>query len=264
MKKRTVRLISIAIILILLLTFSSALVLKIGIFSVLNFFDEEEKISPYSELVQDFVEDCIENTALEGITFITKEGKTVVIDDESLDKKSNLSIKEDLELEISNYIDEYLPLCTNDFVKFLNMDVTANDEPHTIVTINEKEVIILTKWPTHVKYGNNLDTISEYEITLDMKLGFIHNLITDIFTTKEEVCFECLQAESEKENVYASFSLYKEDEIIITILEESGLLDKLPFTYMFRIKHKLNEKEQEYLANYTLLKDLALTQDALA
>ena len=154
----------------------------------------EDKIAP-PKTIKEFVERCIYETAFTGAGLIALQGGVVyeqpemlnlsVIDVDAIVKygyyeNQNVLISiPEMEIELSNYISDALPLCINDFEAFpgeivesAKIDGTddTSEDITTIVEIVMDQLVVEVNYP--ISYRTT--TIDKFIVDVPVRLGYLH------------------------------------------------------------------------------------------
>ncbi|MBI2004519.1 hypothetical protein HYS72_03595 [Candidatus Pacearchaeota archaeon] len=210
---------------------------------------KEKPVSPEIAPIKNFVEECIYDAGEDALYFIGLHGGYYVPNKFSTslgvpyyikDNNTLMPSKEDIEIEISKYVDEALLLCAGNFTEFDNFQI-ASGKPKTSAKILDEKVILEVNYPLTIIRGEEKSRISEFKTEIPVRLGRIYNAGSFIVSEhlKGEICMSCLLELQEKENlsIMSQDSLEESKTIIYNIFDESYLFkEKIPEDerYLFR------------------------------
>jgi len=209
----------------------------------------EKPTSPEIAPIKNFVEECIYNVGEDALYFIGLHGGYYVPNKFSTslgipyyikDNKTLMPAKENIELEISKYVDEALLLCAGNFSEFNNFQI-AQGKPKTSAKIFDERVILNVNYPLTIIREEEKSRISKFENEIPIRLGRIYNASNFIVNEhlKGEICMSCLLELREKENlsIMSQDSPEESSTIIYNIFDENYLFEgEIPEIekYLFR------------------------------
>lgn len=208
---------------------------------ILNF--NKEKINPEFTPVYDFVKDCIKITGEEAIYHIGLTGGYVVVPEteKSLDfdnesdaeiayyfynKENHMPSKEQIEKELSFYIDNFIYFCINDFRDFPDFDVKQG-EAKTTAKIENNKIIFSVNYPLSIKKENKTSEIKYFnDIEIPVRLSETYLVSEEIIKkqmeNKEEICFSCLEDIGDRYNMSIQMMESVNDSIVFVVRDEQS------------------------------------------
>lgn len=144
--------------------------------------------------IKTFVERCLQDTTLGGASLIAVQGGVIYDVDEMLDTaaidienkvaygyyndKNLVVTREIMQDEMSDYIENALPSCINNFEQFVGTTVEHGEiTAETTITINK--IIVTINYPIKYDQGASEETIDQFNAELDLRLGYIREIINE-------------------------------------------------------------------------------------
>lgn len=207
-----------------------------------------------------FIENCIESTAKDSLFHIGERGGYFTVPNLSTkegipyyfykDKDYSLS-KEDIEKEISLYMDNFIYFCLRDYSQFNDLEVTTNDFK-TKTIIKKNKILFEIDYPVSIKKGEKSINFNHFEYSLDIRLGFIIDIIDSIMSEQINnpmgVCLTCLYEVAQKNDIYVHMFDSSDDGAIILVIRDpySNLYNE---NYMFYFANKLDSLNRPEIIN---------------
>ena len=235
--------IAIAIIAGLILFFS----VKSGVF-------EKEKVSPDITFIYNFVDGCIEKTGEDAIYNIGQTGGYFLYSNSStengiayyFDKNKKLIIsKEEIENQLSLYVNEMLFFCTKNFVDFPDFAVSQG-EIKTKTKIVKDKVIFTIGYPLTISKNNRNYFIKNFEKQISSRLDTIYKVAFGI--TEEQmldfknICINCLSDLAFENKVFVSMNedIYDKNIIIFILIDDQHKLNGEDYRFYFANRYDLD------------------------
>ena len=228
----------------------------VGVVVIFFGFREQIKIyffNPEIESVQSFVEDCIVGMGSEVVydiglgggyyfplNFSTPTGIPIYYSD----GKSYMPLKEQIEKEISYYVDERLFFCTKNFVDFPDFEITQG-EIKTKTTINEDEVVLDIKYPLSITKEDSTTLIEDFEnIKIPVRFGIVHDSVEEIISEQlnhESICLSCILDVALENDLYVDMMDYDDETVIFIFRDENSKINNKTFEFVFANKYGVEE-----------------------
>jgi hypothetical protein len=185
-KKAQVTLFIMVGIIILLLTLLMILALKPKKIELKHHVEKPIELQP----LKSYVESCIKDIAIPGIYLLGVQGGYIYPPNNALETDytivgygyyegaNTLPSIQEMQTQISRYIDNALPLCTN-FSIFKEFGVKAG-KVNTKTTILENEITIEVYYPLTTVQEHASGKIDTFLLTLPVRLGHIHKVANEI------------------------------------------------------------------------------------
>ena len=219
---------------------------------------------PFPEIasIQNFVEECIYESGQGALYFIGQHGGYYLPSKFSTplgipyyikDNQNLILAKENIELELSKYVDGALPLCIGNFkssqaaekfhgnfTEFTDFKIVQG-KIKTNAKILDEKVILNVNYPLTIIREEEKSRIAKFENEIPVRLGRIYNASSFIVNEhlKREICMSCLLELQERENlsIMSQDSSEESNTIIYNLFDETYLFEeKIPETekYLFR------------------------------
>lgn len=217
------------------------------IFIGVNRMSDSELSSVGGDEVQNFIEECAYDSLEQIIFYIGLGGGYIFVPENSNEygipyyyREGNLLImeKSELEEEIEIYFNQEFELCLDDFKRFDNIKINA-EEIRSKIVIGENEVNLNLDFIVNLEKGETSYILDKFnKITLSNNIGKIHRISKEIVSediNRENICLNCIYEKIENENLQVDLFEF-EDDFVLTIMDDSHQLKESPFKYMFAIK----------------------------
>lgn len=247
MGKRGQVTIFIIIAIILVVIISVFFILRSGVLK--NIFLSE------SERIKVFVEFCIGETGNEGIYEIGQKGgyfsapnfSTVLeIPYYYSNNKSYVPSKGEIEIEISKYVNENLPLCVKNFPDFPDFEITQR-EIKTQTKMEDDKIILDVEYPLSVKKGEDTTIFKDFKnIKIPVRLGIVYDAVKEIIDEqliheREVLCLSCILNISLRNDLHIDMLDYGEGEIVFIVRDENSKINNKIFEFIFANKYRVEE-----------------------
>ena len=215
----------------------------------------EEVYAPEVVPIANFVQECIDETSQDALYFIGLHGgyyfpaklsTPLGIPYYLIDNETFFPSKEEIEIEISKYVDEALPSCTNNFTEFKNFQIKQG-KIKTKTFIFDEEVVLNVEYPLAIKKGDSTFQIKDFETELPIRLGIVYNtskfIVEQQISNKGEICINCLVDFQTKNEVY--INIKSDNDIIVyeivdflSVLEsQENIFEPEPYSFRFAVKY---------------------------
>jgi len=211
----------------------------------------EDLLTPEDDSIYLFVESCIEEIGKDAIYHITQNGGYFLPTEFSTSEgipyyysngKNYMPSKEDIEKEISYYINQMLFFCTKNFVDFSNFNITQG-EIKTETEIKDEEVVLNVEYPISVSDGKSTTLFEDFKnIEIPVRLGIVYNAIKEIIQEQlnyDSICLSCILDVSLKYDLYVDMFDYDEETVIFIIRDETLKINEEDFEFMFANKYMI-------------------------
>lgn len=220
---------------------------------------EESPNIPYEATpIKLFVENCIRETGKNALLHIGKHGgyyetKEPYLIDEKFDLPyylyNNLDFSpslNDIEAEISKYVDDNLLQCIGDFQEFRKQGFDVKRGiPSSSTLIGENIVSFDLSFPIEIKKGNSKQKIERFNVNLNgIHLKNVYNVTKEIvnfqYENSDKLCLTCIYQLSKKTDLYIDLLNYRNNSIIFIIKDYNITSDRImekPYNFTFAIKY---------------------------
>ena len=235
----------------------------VGSFFLIRSYSEEKRVETEAEKVQQaiqmsasvkhYIESCLDSTGKKALIFVGKHGGYYELPSQSdtfflmpyyfYDDNSHLISKEELENQISNFINNELFFCVKNFVVFEKQGYEIEqEEVNTSTTIARYKVILNVNFPVTLAKGESVRTIVEFTTSINSRLDTIYNVVKELLEEQENdpasICVTCGVILGIENDLRVEMSFIEGGEIMFTIIDEEIPINQEPFEYNFINKYK--------------------------
>ena len=180
------------------------IVLIAGIVLFFSFRDSGfEKVDIEVRPIYNFLENCIEKEAEDGVVYLADTGGHY-----NLPEKSHLGIpyyfyesqnlipsKEFIESQLAKYVQVGLPHCAFDLREFKDFNIEGG-EISSNVKIERDKVVFEVNFPISITKDDKTYNFENFEVKIPARMGMIHDAISEYMVEQEgdpvNVCLSCL------------------------------------------------------------------------
>lgn len=239
----------------ILIVFFAALIFGIRNFVVIDEIEAQQGVAPLlGDSVQSYVESCVRDTAKEALLFVGDQGGYYNLPELSdpffnapyymRGESKSLIAKEELEKQLSTYVDEELFFCLRNFVPFRNAGMEIEPgEVSTSTRIVKDKVFFEVTFPVQIRQGSLSKEVSFFTASTDSRLGDIYDL-TAAFIGQENpssICVSCLADLMVENDMRAEMDNLGEEVIMFTIIDEKVMVNSLPYRYRFLNRYEFEK-----------------------
>jgi len=217
------------------------------------FLATQKKLSreiPEIKPIKAFIDNCLDSTAEDALIFTGQQGGYYDIPKNSIDSyvyyfynnKSFIPSKQKIESEISLYVNEMLPFCTQNFVEFPDFKIEA--DPYSVKTktiILGDKVRFIIKWYVSIKKADIKYQLEEFSSEIKSRLNTIYNVAQNITSEQlkdpSSICLSCLTRLGIENDLYIDMENYDDDTVIFTIKDNQTLIKNQPYKFVFANKY---------------------------
>lgn len=148
--------------------------------------------------------------------------------------------KEQIENEISSYVDNSLIFCLNNFETFANLNISSG-EIRTQTKINDDGILFNVDFPITIQKGEAKNIIKDFKhIKVLGNLELVYDSVEKIILSQmsnENICVSCIsEIASENELI---INLENTDEgLLFEVRDENFYLKGVPLIFKFANKYK--------------------------
>jgi hypothetical protein len=201
-----------------------------------------------------FVKECLKQTAIDGIYYVSSKGgfyeDPVVGVDYFFNPvpiyfffSMNLSISQDFfEESLSDFIEDSIDFCINDFEDFpVEIDTPEVIDAHTSFT--RDDVVFNLNYPITIHKNDDKVSLTDFSVTLPVRMKDLHEAslkVTEIqMEDNENICLSCLLDVALDKEVDIYFENYDNDTIIFRILMNTTIVEDEQFELIFANRYDL-------------------------
>jgi len=206
-------------------------------------------INPQIKPINSFVQSCVEQTAENAIYHIGENGGYFITPNLSIENnipiyinkgQKNIPTKEQIELELSKYIDTMLFFCTKNFQDFQDFKVTQK-EIKTTTKINKNNIEFNINYPLSINKNQQTYQLKNFNTKISIRLETIYNTINEItnnYMTEKDICISCINTLLEEHDLYSEMSDYNDETTIFSIIDFNSQINNKEFRFYFAGKFK--------------------------
>ncbi len=209
----------------------------------------EDIFTPKGDEVYLFVEECIEGTGKDAIYHIAENGGYMFPPQLStlggiayyyFEGKNYMPSEEDVENQLSLYMDYQLSACTQDFVNFPDYNISEG-EIETSTSIRDSKVIFDVKYPLTIKKGKETRRLENFGATkISTGFGVVYNSINELIQNqlkREDICLSCIADIALERDLIIDMTSTEQGEIIFIITDENLKINDIPLEWVFANKY---------------------------
>ena len=213
--------------------------------------------------INSFVENCVLATGYEALYLIGQQGGYFVHPNSSIESKGyyltnyngHIISKEEIEKEISSYVNLKLFFCTQNFVDFSDFNVNQG-RITTETRIKDDEVVLDVIYPLVITKSDMTFKLKEFnDIKIPIRLGIIYDVVDEIvkdqLENKDSICLSCLVDLGIEKDLYIDmfdYSMfgydsnhifnydmfdYDNNSIIFVIKDINSQINEEPYEFVF-------------------------------
>lgn len=204
--------------------------------------EKTEVVPLLSGSLQSYVESCIQEKGKEAVQFVAAHGGYYLLpelSDENLalpyylyHNQSYVISKEELQKQLSLYLNNELFFCIRNFVPFQKTGLKIQQGEIAATTLlGEERVIFDVTFPIILEQDALTKTIAHFSGSVDSRLGTIHDLVTEFMLLQEKesssYCVSCLVDLLIGNDLKAETTFIAEGVMLFTIIDENEPLEFL-------------------------------------
>jgi len=218
---------------------------------------QSNKVNKDVERLNAFFLDCIELVGEEAVYYVGQHGGYFDLSNNSIfgvpyylfDGKISMPTRQDIENEISSYMEEALPYCGFDFIENMTFDPNEMDAKFN-TNIFDERVLIKTEQQLSIELDGVRYNLNDFETELPIKLGLMHDsansFVRGNFGNETQMCIGCLLEDLKKKELHGMISFSDDGTIIYTVIDpeyvlrdryELGLIGFGNYNFKFAIRY---------------------------
>jgi len=215
---------------------------------------EESDFSSEISSVTLFVEECLKQTAIDGIYYVSSKGGFYEDPLVGVDYffnavpiyffyTMNLSISQDFfEESISDFVEDSIDFCINDFEDF-PIEIEASEVIDADTRFTRDDVVFKLDYPITIHKSNDKVSLSDFSVTLPVRMKDLHEASLKATEIQMEdngnICLSCLLDVALDKEVDIYFENYDNDTIIFRILMNATIVEDEQFELIFANRYDL-------------------------
>ena len=206
--------------------------------------------------IRNYVESCIEDVGKDGVEFIGRRGGYFILPkyltNEYLTKtayyfyqsRNIMPTKAKVEQELSNYVNEELFFCINNFAPFRNQGLEIESKGINISTIiDPNSVAFNVDYPLIAKKGASQIKLDSFTKSIaNVRLGMIYKVSAEIINEQmkdfDSICLSCIINFAIERDLYVNLQRLDNTTILFTITDNNTKIDGFPYKFIFANKYR--------------------------
>ncbi|MFH1358713.1 MAG: hypothetical protein ABIH37_02395 [archaeon] len=198
--------------------------------------------------IYDFVNNCIKETAIDGIYYVSETGGYFLSPELSTEDgiayyyfngESKLPSNEKIESEISLYIENFLEFCIGDFVDYPDFEINSK-ELKVLTFIENNQIIVSSDYLITVKKADKTYTFNKFKSNIPIRMGLVYEvsnkIVEDQIENNGDVCISCIDDYAEENNVFVNILDYDDETILFIIRDLNSDIGDQEFKFYFASK----------------------------
>ncbi|MFH1455424.1 MAG: hypothetical protein ABIF40_00560 [archaeon] len=221
---------------------------------------ESQAAGEMQDEVEIYVSLCLDQTAENALAFVSNYGgyydlpstadPTFLMPFYFYEGDSQIITKEELETEISKYLDNELYFCLQNFIDLENQGYgITTGVSETSVLITEDDIVFDVYFPILIIKDSVEISVTEFSFSMPSNLNTIYNVAEQLIQTQEEdssmMCLSCMLDLAVQNDLRIEISYIDDRTYMITLIDDSTLIDGESFTYSFLTQYDIEEVVEE-------------------
>ncbi len=211
-----------------------------------SFRDKIQKESPETVQIQNFVQECLDETLEFAVFDIAEKGgyedpskvsSTIVFNTPHYlrNNKTLMPSKEKIQEEISKNVIKQIGFCIDEFALFPEYNIS---EGKMVVKtkIESERVLVDMNYPLTIIKGDSKFKFKNFNSEIPVRLGIVYDAVAEFIVQSKNyqgVCISCLVNISSNNDLQSSFSEYDNKTTIFMISDPQSKLNNREFVYVF-------------------------------
>ncbi|MEK6809913.1 MAG: hypothetical protein AABY40_04515 [Nanoarchaeota archaeon] len=205
---------------------------------------KQEEVAPLlSTSIQEYVESCIQKSGEEALLFVAQHGgyyqlpelaeQELLLPYYFYGNKSHVVSREELEKQISRYMDDNLFFCIRNFAPFRKAGYEIKqEEVSTSITVLPERVVFDVTFPITVTQDALSKQLLFFSRNVQSRIGTMREVVTDFMAEQEKdataLCVSCLVNPAIEADMRTEITPVRNDTIKIILIDE-----KIPYEFIF-------------------------------
>ncbi len=216
--------------------------------------------------VRNFIENCIDKTAKDGLIILGLQGGYISLPDKSTqdlipnvpfylyEGQNLLPKKEKIESELNFFIAHELPLCFDNFKSLKELGYSINFQDLNVNSKITKDVIIELNFKLESEKGTSKQELTKVSKPVNTRIGTIYDIISRIIASQNQNTIDIYElAHIALDNNLTINVEGLENGIIVFKIVDNVTIPNKPYIFRFAIKHKLGN-----ITNQTIVKKVII------
>jgi len=230
-----------------------AIILVGGAFAIIytqtDLFKKTETMNPEIAPIKTFIDNCLKSTAEDALIYIGHQGGYYDLPKLSIDtysyyfynNKSMVPSVQKIESELSRYMADMLPFCTQNFTNFTGFDINSNSKIVSKSIILSEKVRFDVDYPILIKKGASAYRLSSFSAEIPSRLFTIYRVAQNFTSVQLEdplsLCVSCLTNLMINNDFYINMENYDNNTVIFTITDNQTLINQNSYEFIFANKY---------------------------
>jgi hypothetical protein len=206
---------------------------------------EVDNVSGEVRPLYDFVQECVDSTAQDGLEFIGESGgyfdspelsNIVGVAYHYHGRESYLPEKGDIANELEKYMNTMLFFCTRNFVDFPDYEVEQSKVRSEVEILGEK-VVVKVIYPLSIKKGDDGYSLRNFESEVGVRLGVIYEVMEELMEEqldeRENICISCIGRLAEEKELLIDMHAKGNDEVTFFVIDQKSIVNEEPYIFRF-------------------------------
>ena len=204
-----------------------------------------------------FIRSCIEQTGVEALVFVSQQGGYYNLPNPHYSSfllsvpyyfYNNFPLnptKEQVENQISNYMNENLFFCFRNFVNFKEQGYEVDvNKITTKTTIIPNKLLFGINIPMKIKKQNTITSLDNFRVELDniglYKIIEFNNLVLKLQAKDPySICLSCILNLTINYNLYLRMSRIDNNTLLLNVIDNKTAINQKPLEFNFANKYKI-------------------------
>jgi hypothetical protein len=212
----------------------------------------EEVVPEDVKPIQLFVDECIQKTAVPGIYLLGEQGGYITPPENSFittrytigygfsSNKTTLPSIEEMQQQISEYLQQMLPVCTAKFETFTNEGMQINEGNISVETrIFQDDILLSINYPISILKNEKENKLQNFVTRVPVRLGRDYNAASQIIRENQDgfAITDIIFPDMDVSLLPAAA-----DTLVVSILDEKSVIENDSFVFMFAYELSTNRK----------------------
>ena len=235
--------------------------------------EQAQEASQLSASVQNYIQSCLENTGKDALIFIGEQGgyydlprlsdKSFLLPYYFYNNETSLISKEELEKQLSLYVENELFFCIRNFVVFEDQGFEIGQKEVKATTkVAKNKVFFNVNFPVEIKKGETAKSVEKFSVEVPSRLGIIYDVVGELLEEQREdpgsICVSCITRLAIENDL--RIEIVPIDNLMMFIItDEEVPINNQPYEYQFLNKYLFEEVELEEFG----IEELELAEELL-
>ena len=205
----------------------------------------------FSAPVLNYIQSCLDKTAEEAVIFIAEHGGYYELPDLAdlkfnlpyylYEGRNNMLSQTEVEEQLSNYINNELPFCLQNFIVFKDSYEIKAGKIRTESKLISEKIIFNLNFPVTVRQGEQEVAIAEFSAEIPVRLKEMRDIIEGYLKMEEirpdAVCISCILNLAINNNLKAEMFFVRAGEMLFILIDENHKINNANYEFSFMNKY---------------------------